>query len=64
MRNMLLVAWGLSIVWSLPQLYIWTAVDVFPEVPGGWYQCTDMWSISKKFDLNASTHVRVGCFQK
>jgi hypothetical protein len=54
-------AWILAIVLSLPQLYVglrlsklitvscqvWRTFNVFPELPVGWFQCTDIWSIRK-----------------
>ncbi len=44
---MITLAWLFAIVWSLPQLYVWRTKDVFPDWPGGWIQCSDIWSIQR-----------------
>lgn len=44
---MLFFAWLMACVWSLPQLYVWDTLNVFPDWPGGWTQCSDMWSIGR-----------------
>ncbi|KAI1707956.1 7 transmembrane receptor (rhodopsin family) domain-containing protein [Ditylenchus destructor] len=46
-RVFLVAAWMLAFIWSLPQLYFWKTYNVFPNYPGGWIQCTDIWSIER-----------------
>ncbi|KAK0405425.1 hypothetical protein QR680_017985 [Steinernema hermaphroditum] len=47
MRIVISIAWALAAMWSLPQLYVWNTIDVYPNYPGGWVQCTDMWTIDR-----------------
>lgn len=44
---MIAISWLLAIVWSVPQLWVWKTLDVYPDYPGGWVQCSDIWSITK-----------------
>lgn len=48
------VSWILALLWSIPQLYVWETVNVYPEWPGGWIQCSDIWSIEKFKSLQTS----------
>uniref|UniRef100_A0A1I7YQ31 G_PROTEIN_RECEP_F1_2 domain-containing protein n=1 Tax=Steinernema glaseri TaxID=37863 RepID=A0A1I7YQ31_9BILA len=47
MRIVIFFAWLLAAMWSVPQLYVWNTIDVYPSYPGGWVQCTDMWTIDR-----------------
>uniref|UniRef100_A0AC35TXP5 G_PROTEIN_RECEP_F1_2 domain-containing protein n=1 Tax=Rhabditophanes sp. KR3021 TaxID=114890 RepID=A0AC35TXP5_9BILA len=49
-KQLILTAYILALFWSLPQLYVWEVQNIFPDVPGGWYQCTDVWSLRKRFE--------------
>ncbi|MFH4982382.1 hypothetical protein AB6A40_009091 [Gnathostoma spinigerum] len=53
-RFMIVLSWLLAFIWSLPQLYVWRTIDVFPQHPGGWVQCSDIWSILRFEGWNVS----------
>jgi hypothetical protein len=38
-RILLAIAWVASAVVALPQLFVWSSINVLPKWPGGWYQC-------------------------
>ncbi|CAK5087024.1 unnamed protein product [Meloidogyne enterolobii] len=45
---MLIFAWLFSILFSLPQLFVWTTYNPFRNSQSqGWVQCTDIWSIDR-----------------
>nr|CAD2196803.1 unnamed protein product [Meloidogyne enterolobii] len=47
-RLMLIFAWLFSILFSLPQLFVWTTYNPFRNSQSqGWVQCTDIWSIDR-----------------
>ncbi|VDM44018.1 unnamed protein product [Toxocara canis] len=46
-RWMIAISWLLSILWSVPQLWVWRTLNVYPDYPGGWVQCSDIWSIER-----------------
>ncbi|VDN21689.1 unnamed protein product [Gongylonema pulchrum] len=33
---MITISWLLAIMWSVPQLWVWKTLDVYPDYPGGW----------------------------
>uniref|UniRef100_A0A0N5ABQ6 G_PROTEIN_RECEP_F1_2 domain-containing protein n=1 Tax=Syphacia muris TaxID=451379 RepID=A0A0N5ABQ6_9BILA len=43
----IITSWILAVVWSLPQLLVWKTINVYPDYPGGWIQCSDIWSIER-----------------
>ncbi|VDN06326.1 unnamed protein product [Thelazia callipaeda] len=45
--TMITISWLLAIIWSIPQLWVWKTLNVYPDYPGGWVQCSDIWSIEK-----------------
>ncbi|VDK49798.1 unnamed protein product [Anisakis simplex] len=46
-RSMIVISWLLSLLWSVPQLWVWRTLNVYPNYPGGWVQCSDIWSIER-----------------
>ncbi|KAL3073104.1 hypothetical protein niasHT_035380 [Heterodera trifolii] len=47
-RLMLTLAWTFSLLFSLPQLFVWTTYNPFKDTTSrGWVQCTDIWSIDR-----------------
>uniref|UniRef100_A0A0K0FMK3 Gonadotropin-releasing hormone receptor (inferred by orthology to a human protein) n=1 Tax=Strongyloides venezuelensis TaxID=75913 RepID=A0A0K0FMK3_STRVS len=42
-------SWTFAILFSLPQLYVWEVKNIFKNIDDGWYQCTDIWTLSKYF---------------
>jgi len=45
---LVVLAWLLSTVWSIPQLFVWTTYNVLKSYPGGWVKCTDIWRWAEK----------------
>lgn len=52
---MIAISWLLSILWSIPQLWVWRTLNVYPNHRGGWIQCSDIWSIERFEALHHST---------
>uniref|UniRef100_A0A914GTI1 G-protein coupled receptors family 1 profile domain-containing protein n=1 Tax=Globodera rostochiensis TaxID=31243 RepID=A0A914GTI1_GLORO len=53
-RLMLTLAWSFSLLFSLPQLFVWTTYNPFKDtISRGWVQCTDIWSINR-YEQNLS----------
>ncbi|CEF62461.1 Gonadotropin-releasing hormone receptor [Strongyloides ratti] len=47
----MIISWTFAIFFSLPQLYVWEVKNIFSNIENGWYQCTDIWTLSKYFPL-------------
>uniref|UniRef100_A0A0K0ER45 G_PROTEIN_RECEP_F1_2 domain-containing protein n=1 Tax=Strongyloides stercoralis TaxID=6248 RepID=A0A0K0ER45_STRER len=45
----MIISWTFAILFSLPQLYVWEVKNIFSNIEDGWYQCTDIWTLSKYF---------------
>uniref|UniRef100_A0A0N4Z179 G_PROTEIN_RECEP_F1_2 domain-containing protein n=1 Tax=Parastrongyloides trichosuri TaxID=131310 RepID=A0A0N4Z179_PARTI len=48
-KSYMIMAWAFAILFSLPQLYVWEVKNIFQNIDDGWYQCTDIWTLSKYF---------------
>jgi hypothetical protein len=44
-RLLLSLAWFFAVTFALPQLFVWTTLDM-----GGWTQCTTIWDVSEFLD--------------
>ncbi|CAI4233160.1 unnamed protein product [Auanema sp. JU1783] len=41
------IAWVFGAACALPQFFVFDTINLAPENPDGWYQCTDIWQINE-----------------
>uniref|UniRef100_A0A7E4W3K2 G_PROTEIN_RECEP_F1_2 domain-containing protein n=1 Tax=Panagrellus redivivus TaxID=6233 RepID=A0A7E4W3K2_PANRE len=48
-KIILCIAWTLALVCSIPQIFVFTTVNILEHTPAKttWYQCTDIWAIEE-----------------
>ena len=51
----LLLAWFTAFVSSMPQLFVYTAVEIMEDT--GWFQCTTMWQAATLPNYKASIDI-------